>query len=343
MVRRTANALSLPLFFVIAALSAAKAESLDQLYEKAKAEKALVFYTGAGPGAAKATAEAFETRFPGIAVTATGNFSNVLDADIDRQLKNNRILTDVAEFNSIEDFYRWEQERALMHFKPAGFDQILPEMKDPGGAWVTVNAIPIFYGYNPDKVQETDVPKSALDFLKPQFRSKLVSVYPKADDASLYNFYLVVQKYGWDYMKSYMANEPYLIVGHRDVAARLRSGADWVSLDVSGGQGPNLKIVMSEKDKTPVFLNAAGILKNAPHPNAAKLFVTWLISKEEQSRVPARYSPRADIPPPPGMPPLTSGRFAKGYRDFLENVAQLPELRKRFESYTGPIINKATH
>ena len=202
---------------------------------------------------------------------------------------------------------------------------------------------PRFYGYNPDKVQEADVPKLALDFLKPQFRGKIVSVYPTDDDATLYDFDLIVQKYGWDYMKKYMANEPYFIEGHRDVAARVRSGADFVSFDISqANAGGNLKVVMSQMDKTPVFFTAVGILKNAPHPNGAKLLVTWMLSKEQRGRNPAVYSPRADMPPPAGMPPLTDPRFANGYRDFLGDGKRLPTLRKRFEAFIGPVVNKAT-
>jgi UDP-N-acetyl-D-mannosaminuronic acid transferase (WecB/TagA/CpsF family) len=75
MVRQTTVALPVLIVFLAATVSAARAETIDQLYEKAKAEKALVFYTGVGPGAAKATADAFEKRFPGIAVTAKGGFS----------------------------------------------------------------------------------------------------------------------------------------------------------------------------------------------------------------------------------------------------------------------------
>jgi ABC-type Fe3+ transport system substrate-binding protein len=158
----------------------------------------------------------------------------------------------------------------------------------------------MFYGYNPEKMQEADVPKSALDFLKPRFRGKLVTVYPGDDDATLYNFDLIVQKYGWDYMTKYMANEPYFIQGHRDVAARVRSGAAVVTFDISQTSSGTLKVAMSQADKTPVFFTAAGILKDAPHPNAAKLLVSWLLSKELQGRNPAAYSPRADVPPPGG-------------------------------------------
>ena len=99
---------------------------------------------------------------------------------------------------------------------------------------------------------------------------------------------------------------------------------------------------MSTEAKTPVFFTAGGILGKAPHPNAAKLFVTWMLSKEQQGRVPVLYSPRADVAPPAGLPPLTSPRFANGYRDFLGDGSKLPVLRARFEAFTGPVVNKAT-
>ena len=36
-----------------------------------------------------------------------------------------------------------------------------------------------------------DVPKSALDFLKPMFMGKAISVYPADDDAALYLFHII--------------------------------------------------------------------------------------------------------------------------------------------------------
>src|SRR5690348_4996902 len=98
---------------------------------------------------------------------------------------------------------------------------------------------------------------------------------------------------------------------------RVASGEDFVSFDMSAGPGGKLKTAMSTKDKAPVFFTAGGILKKAPHPNGAKLFLTWIVSKEQQTRNPALYSPRRDLPSPAGLPPLASPRFANGYRDFL--------------------------
>ncbi len=338
---------SLPLIAVVSALplSAARSETTDELYAKAKMEGALVIYTGAGAAGAKALADAFEKQFPGITVEAHGGFSNVLDHEIDQQIRDKKVTADFVNLQTVQDLRRWDKARALMHFKAEGFDQVLPPLKDKDGAWVAANATPIVYGYNSDKVQEADVPKSPLDFLQPQFRGKVVTVYPTDDDATLYNFDLIVQKYGWDFMKKYMANDPYFIQGHRDVAARVRSGEDFVSFDISNtnrGGGGSLKVALPQADKIPVFFTGTAILKDAPHPNSAKLMVTWLLSKEQQGRNPLAYSSRADMPPPAGMPPLTDSRFANGYRDFLGDGSRLPALRKRYEAFIGPVVNKAT-
>jgi ABC-type Fe3+ transport system substrate-binding protein len=334
--------LLLVLIYAGALNSVASAESMNELYQRAKHEQALTVYTGAGPAAAAAMAAAFQKRYPGIRVTAVGGFSNVLDADIDRQLQARNVTADLVHLQSIGDFYRWDRAGALMHFKPEGFEQVFPSMKAGDGAWVAVNAIPLFYGYNAEKVQEQDVPKSALDLLKPTFRGRVVSVYPAADDATLFRFYLTVQRYGWGYMTRYMANRPYFVVGHRNVAARIKSAEDWVSFDISGGQDATLRTALPRSEKTPVFFVAAAILKDAPHPNAAKLFLTWMLSREEQERDPRRFSPRADVPPPQRMPPLTSPVFDTGYGEFLADGAHISALRRRFELFTGPVVSDAS-
>ncbi len=45
------------------------------------------------------------------------------------------------------------------------------------------------------------------------------------------------------------------------------------------------------------------------------------------------------MPPPAGYNPIFSYQVANDYRAFLTNQAQVAALRKRFEGYTGPIVN----
>ncbi len=80
------------------------------------------------------------------------------------------------------------------------------------------------------------------------------------------------------------------------------------------------------------------ILKDSPHPSAAKLYVSWFLSKAWQSQT-GVYSSRTDVPPPAGLPPLTVFRLEERYAEFLSNELQLADLRRRFESYTGPVTN----
>ena len=97
--------------------------------------------------------------------------------------------------------------------------------------------------------------------------------------------------------------------------------------------------MFSPEDETPVFTVTGGIFKDAPHPNAAKLFLTWYLAKEQQARL-GTFSPRLDVPPPAGFKPLTSYKIANAFREFITDDKLIADLRKRFEAYTGPAVNK---
>ena len=141
-----------------------------------------------------------------------------------------------------------------MHFKPEGFDQVLPSMKDKNGAWVAVNAF-------------SDVLRLQYRESAAGQRAKVGARFSEARLARQSCYRLSNRKYGWDFTwRSTWPKNPYFIQGHRDVATRLRSGTSFVSLDNSAVPGGTLKIAMSEKDRTPVFFTAGGILKSAPHP-----------------------------------------------------------------------------
>ena len=280
---------------------------MEQLYEKAKAEKSLHFYAGGPTAPYEARIKEFQEKFPGIQVSVSGGFSNVLNQQIEQQLAAGKLEVDFAVFQTVQDFVNWKRRGMLLAFKPEGFDQIMPNLRDPDGTYMAFAANTIGYAYNTNLVRAEDVPKSALDFLKPAFQGKLISVYPHDDDAALYLFHLIVQKYGWSWMDRYMANQPHFIQGHLPVARAIAEGRMAATLDATittaGGlkrQGAPIEIAFSAEDETPVFTVTGGIFKDAPHPNAAKLFLTWYLAKEQQSRL-GTFSPRLDVPPPRGL------------------------------------------
>jgi ABC-type Fe3+ transport system substrate-binding protein len=333
--------------FLTAATSSlpAAAETMDELYAKAKPEGQLVLYSGGPVAPYESFAKEFQQRFPGMTVSITGGFSNVLNNKINEQLHAKKLEVDMAFFQTVQDFVAWKQQGVLLNFKPEGYDQIAPAFRDPDGAFTTTKVTAITYAYNTTLVAPDAVPKSALDFLKPEFKGKLITCYPADDDATLYLFYTIVQKYGWDYMDRYMANSPNFVQGHLNVARSVGEGTNAVTLDgtstvneVARGGLP-AKLLFSHEDPTPLFTLTAGIFNDAPHPNAAKLFLTWYMAKEQQSRI-GVFSARTDVPPPPGLMPLSSYKVANAYREFVTDEKQLNELRKRLEAYTGPVVNK---
>ncbi len=334
----------LALTLVLAGASAS-AETTDALYAKAKVEKTLVLYSGGPVEPFERWGKEFAAAYPGLTVAVTGGFSNVLDRKIDDELKAGKLTVDMAIFQTVQDFVAWKKAGVLLPFKPDGYDKIAPSFRDKDGAFTTISANTLSYAYNTKLVRPQDVPKSALDFLKPQFRGKLVTAYPADDDATLYVFYTIVQKHGWGYMDRYMANRPNFIQGHLGELRSIASGDNLVTFDATVSTtgalkraGQPIDFAFAAHEATPVFTITAGIFKDAPHPDVAKLFLTWYMSKDQQSRT-GVFSPRSDVAPPPGLKPLFSYTIANRYRQFVTDAKMIADLRKRFEAYTGPVVN----
>jgi ABC-type Fe3+ transport system substrate-binding protein len=321
------------------------AQSLDDLYAEAKNEGAFTLYAGGPTAPWESRAKAFGEAYPGIKISISGGFSNVLDKKIDQQIAERKLEVDAAILQTIADFARWKAAGRLLIFKPPGFDAMDASFKDVDGAFwaIAVNVVP--YMYNTEKVPAAEVPNSALDFLQPKFRGKMVTPYPADDDVTLWVFDHIVQKYGWGFMDQYMAAKPNFFQGHLGEQRSIAAGENWITFDSIYDMTSQLKRQglpvdshFPSVDAMPIWPLTAAIFKDAPHPNAAKLFMSWLLSPEQQARL-GTWSPRADVAPPSGFGPILSYNVANDYRVFLTNQAEIAELRRRFERYTGPVVN----
>jgi ABC-type Fe3+ transport system substrate-binding protein len=328
-----------------AAALPARAETLDEIYAKAKTEGAFAFYVGGPTAPWEAKAKIFEQRYPGIKIAITGGFSNVLDKKVDAQLAAGKLEVDLVMFQTLNDFVRWKAQGHLLVYKPAGFDAIDASFKDPDGAFYGTMVIAMPYMVNTQHVSAADIPNSALDFLRPQFNGKNVTPYPADDDATLWLFHKVVQKYGWDWMDKYMATKPNFIQGHLGQQRSIASGQNFVAIDSIFNitepmkkAGSPVASHFSTVDATPIWPLHGAIFKNAPHPNAGKLFMNWLLEPAQQAAT-GTWSARGDVPPPAGTRPILSYQVVNDYQSFLVNEAQVVELRKRFEGYTGPVVH----
>jgi ABC-type Fe3+ transport system substrate-binding protein len=317
------------------------------LYEAAKREGALTLYTGGVAANSASTVKAFNKRYPGIAVTVNGDYSNVTDLKLDKQLAQKKVDCDIASLQTVQDFVRWTRAGDIAPFKFNGWASIGAPFKDPNGAFVATNLNPLTYGYNPKLVKEADIPRSAPDFLKPQFRGRAITCYPHDDDATLYLFYTLEQRYGTEFIEKYMATQPEFVEGHLGVCKAIASGKKLVTFDCSAhtaldmkNAGQAIDVRFSPVDATPVFFNTMGIMRQAPHPNAARLFIAWYLSPDQQIAT-ANWSARPDVPPPKGQKPLADYQLATAYKEFLVSTSLVETERARYLAYTGPVVNRS--
>src|SRR5258708_1062846 len=145
-------------------------------------------------------------------------------------------------------------------------------------------------------------------------------------------------------MQKDKATQPNYVQGPLRVARSVASGENIATFDGSSSVWPfrregKLEIVWSPVDGTPIFTLTGGIFKDAPHPNAAKLYLTWFLAREQQSRL-GSFSSRVAVPSPEGFQPPAPYKIATNYREFMTNHNLPPHLRNPFHSSTGPPANK---
>jgi iron(III) transport system substrate-binding protein len=117
--------------------------------------------------------------------------------------------------------------------------------------------------------------------------------------------------------------------GERSIAA----GPDQTTLE-SAARG-NPVAIAYPTDGTLLMIGPTSIMKNAPHPNAARLFEEFLMSPE-YSRILVKNKGmpmRPDVAPPAGMKPLSEIKVVRPTDD--EIVAGIPEVIEDWRDVFG--------
>jgi ABC-type Fe3+ transport system substrate-binding protein len=314
--------------------------SLDELHKAALAEGGdLIVYAGGDlPNGAAGTEKAFVARFPGMKLRILTDLSKYHDARIDNQLARGRLECDLAHLQTLHDFDRWKAEGRLMLYKPLGWDQVYGDFKDPDGAYTAMAVIAFSSVVNVNLIAEAEAPRGPLDFLDPKLKGKIVLTYPHDDDAVLYQFDRIVSTYGWEYMDRLLAQEPQWIRGTAPARLVVERGGKAASFTASGPlvaqPGSPLRFLLPRSEDFLAWPQTAGIFNAARHPAAAKLYLSWLLSREMQQ---GRWPVRRDVAPPTGYTSLFDyPTFPVRFRAFMQDRARIERLKFQFEHYIGP-------
>ena len=292
----------------------------DTLVEAAKREGKLIIATLPGSGYRK-TLDAFEAAFPGITADHAGMFSRDLAPRVIQERKAGVFAWDIAQIPSTT---------ALSAMFPEGvFDPIRPAISRPdttedrawhGGyedgfvddakkwtfsfGWALGGGVYL----NTDLAKESDI-KSFRDLLDPKWKGKTISLDPRTGGAAAWPLTVARLKLGDGILKQlYVDQEAALTREPRQAAESMVRGRHAFALGASAavmadlqsqGLGKNAKLILLP-DMSYISGETIWLMNRAPHPNAAKLYINWLLSKAGQevwSRQLEANSRRTDVDP----------------------------------------------
>lgn len=318
--------------------------SLDEIHRAALAEggKLVVYAGGDIPNAYAGVERAFMARFPGMSVRIVADLSKYHDARIDLQLARGRLEADVAILQTLQDFDRWKEQGQLLAYKPLDWDAISPGYKDPDGAFAGIGLIAFSNSYNTGTFQESEAPRDAVDYLDPRLKGRIVLTYPHDDDAVLYQFDRIVQAHGWDYMDRLMRQDVLWIRGTVPARLAVGEGKRPVTFTASGTfaapANATSRFILPRSDIFLSWPQTGAILKEARHKEAARLYISWMASREATVARTTQWSVRRDVPAAGNIGPI--GNFNTDplrFRVFMKDRTRVERLKTQFEHIIGPV------
>ena len=216
--------LAVSMFGTIATAQSIETKSLEQLYADALAEGGEFVLRAGGdkPDQIDYYLNKFKARFPELKVTHSVDVSlnHAPRYDNAREAGGQVNVPDVIQFQSLHDFEYYKEHDLLERYKPANWDKVFPDHRDPNGYWTAMYGVTFSNFVNTDMLGE-DFPRDALDYLKPSLKGKIILTYPHDDDAVLYQFWNLKEQYGWEYLEKLVANEPVWVQAKNKAAAKL--------------------------------------------------------------------------------------------------------------------------
>ena len=142
---------------------------------------------------------------------------------------------------------------------------------------------------NTKLVSEGDAPKNWKDLLDPKWKGKIVQHDPTRNGGgqAMWGVMLNTPGYGEEFLKGLAKQDLLIVTGGGDPAAFTARGERAIGLpgnvfEITNQVGAPFKFIRPT-DGLVTSQFVMGIGKNAPAPNAAKVFVNWVLSTQMQS------------------------------------------------------------
>jgi iron(III) transport system substrate-binding protein len=299
-----------------------------EVRDKAEAEGKVVFYGSLTATDAKALIDGFKLVYPKI----DGEFYRTSDSQL-----MEKILTEARAGKPLWDvvcetgFYgNLLKKRGMLEAYDSPERKFFRDAyKDPQAFWTSIYTTYAVFGYNTRLVPKNSIPRSYEDLLKPEWNGQI------GIEARAYEWFATTmrnmggEEKGLAFMRR-LAQQQLQPRPGRTLLAQLVTAGEYrgsvsvysQSYEILKGSGAPVDWVALD----PVYasVHPTGIAAKAPHPNAARLLMDFLLSKKGQEilRSLRRIPDRIDTPPDPP-------RLIEGIRPAVTS----PDIYDDFDRY----------
>jgi iron(III) transport system substrate-binding protein len=312
------------------------------LIQAARKEGKVVWHTSLALPSSTAIAHYFQNKYKGIEVEVHRNGSQRVLQRFMQETAAGIKNADIVHTSDAGHFVLLKDKGLLLQYTPKGVESFPAGFKDKNGFYFGMRATLSVIAHNPKLVPEKDAPATWKDLLNSKWSGKLVTAHPGYSGIIMTHVLALVNQYGWDYFRDLAKNKLHLVQSANDPAGVVASGERPVG--VNGAeyfyyktlkQGNPIKIIYP-KEGVPLVVSPVAVAKDAPHPNAAKLFMEFIFAKESQQLLADKeglYTGHPDVTYPADKPKLKDLKLLPADPDELEK--RNAEIRKRFVEFFG--------
>lgn len=307
--------------------SAAPAPSAEaDLVAKAKAEGKVVLYAGGHTReGVESIAKAFQEKY-GIPVEYTRKGTGEVVKMVEAEKGANAIRVDVISVADPTIAMGWAQKGLLAAHKTPNWDDITDAVKDKDGYWSTYSITMLGIMYNTAKIKNP--PQTWEEIFDPRFKVVHASPSYSGTAASFMNA-IINSSEGWGFYEKLKKNKPIVVQSSLALPQMLLAGEADLGIPGIESQvedarkaGQPVGLIYPKKNQ-PTLLSPIAIMKDAPHPNAARLLYNFHLSAEGQKLHAdggGRSVLKKDAPPSPGLPPMSQlNTIYTNYQDLEAN------------------------
>jgi iron(III) transport system substrate-binding protein len=313
------------------------------LIEAARKEGKVAYYTSIDLSLAERIAKSFEAKFPGIAVRTERTGAERVFQRIGQEQASRIYAVDVVNSSDAAHFIVWKRGGLLAPVLPEDVARHYPmEHRDPDGLFASFRVTLSAVGYNNNLVKAEEAPKSFADLLDPKWTGRIVKAHPAYSGTIMTATFQIVRELGWGYfeklakqkvMQVQSATDPpkKLALGERAIMA---DGGEYNLFQLKENGGPVELVYPSEGIPTVVGPNA--VFKNAPNPNAARLFQCYCFTPECQQLIVDHgglRSMHAQVKEKPGRKPFSEIKTMKEDAAGVEKASE--EIKARYSKLFG--------